>query len=164
MIFQFITKTKPKQLSFKKACLFFEVSPSGFFKSRRAENLSKKLREKEAVFSFHFHKGYYGYRKIACDLKERKGIACSVAQARHLLKKQGLRARKPKRFNPPRTTQSDHALLAAERVFKTGQTPVTALNQVWGSDITYLKAKEQKFLYLAIFMDFYSRKIVGLGT
>ena len=160
MIFQFIAENKPKQLSFKEACRFFEVSPSGFFKNRKAENLTMKIREEETARSFHFHKGQYGYRKIASDLREKRGIACSVTQVRRLLKKQGLKAGKPKRFNP-QTTQSGHGLPVAERVFKAGRTTVTALNQIWGSDITYLRAKGGDFLYLAVFMDFFSRRIVG---
>ena len=160
MIFHFISENKPKRLSFKKACRFFGVSSSGFFKSRKPERPLRKVRERETTSSFHLHKGYYGYRKIAYDLGERRGVACSVAQARQLLKKQGLRAGKPKRFHP-QTTQSGHALPVAERVFKAGQTPVTALNQVWGSDITYLNACDGKFLYLAVFLDFCSRRVVG---
>ena len=38
---------------------------------------------------------------------------------------------------------------------------MTGLNQVWGSDITYLRMRAGFFLYLAVFLDFYSRRIVG---
>ena len=60
------------------------------------------------------------------------------------------------------TTKTDpHNSFFSERVFKTGETKLTALNQVWGSDITYLSAEAGFFLYLVVFLDFYSRKIVG---
>ena len=78
------------------------------------------------------------------------------------MKEYGLRARKPKPFKPI-TTQSDKSSSKGVRVFKVGETVLTRVNQVWGSDITYLKAVEGHFLYLAVFLDFYSRRIVGMG-
>jgi putative transposase len=58
----------------------------------------------------------------------------------------------------PRTTQSSHNLpvfrnLAAQKV-------ATAPNEIWVSDLTYLRTREG-FLYLALITDVYSRKIVG---
>ena len=160
MIFQFIEENKPKQLSFKKACQFFNVSSSGFFKYRKTESLSSKIKKEEIAFIFRFYKGRYGYRKIAQALKTEKQKDCSSAQARRLLSQLGLKARTPKTFKP-QTTLSSHSYPVSQRVFKIEETDICALNQIWGSDITYLRAKDQKFLYLAIFMDFYSRRIVG---
>ena len=60
------------------------------------------------------------------------------------------------------TTKTDpHNSFFSERVFKTGKTRLKALNQTWGSDITYLSSESGCFFYLAVFLDFYSRKIVG---
>ena len=64
MIFKSILEYKPKALSFKKACLFFNVSPSGLFKYRRADILSNKVTQEEVALAFHAHKARYGYRKI----------------------------------------------------------------------------------------------------
>jgi transposase InsO family protein len=66
-----------------------------------------------------------------------------------------------KKFKPI-TTTSNHDLPIAERVFETesaGQ-QVTSSNQFWGGDITYI-ATEEGWLYLAIFLDLFTRKIVG---
>ena len=58
----------------------------------------------------------------------------------------------------PTTTQSYHNLPVFRNEIKGRE--VTAPNQVWVSDITYLRTQEG-FLYLALITDKYSRKIVG---
>lgn len=58
----------------------------------------------------------------------------------------------------PHTTQSYHNLPVFRNVIK--DLEVTAPNQVWVSDITYLRTRED-FVYLALITDKYSRKIVG---
>lgn len=58
----------------------------------------------------------------------------------------------------PRTTQSYHHLPVFRNVIKGLE--VTAPNQVWVSDITYLRTRES-FVYLALITDKFSRKIVG---
>jgi transposase InsO family protein len=58
----------------------------------------------------------------------------------------------------PQTTQSYHNLPVFRNMIK--DLEVTAPNQVWVSDITYLRTRES-FVYLALITDKYSRKIVG---
>jgi transposase InsO family protein len=58
----------------------------------------------------------------------------------------------------PHTTQSYHNLPVFRNAIK--DLEVTAPNQVWVSDITYLRTRES-FVYLALITDKYSRKIVG---
>jgi putative transposase len=58
----------------------------------------------------------------------------------------------------PQTTQSYHNLPVFGNVIKDRE--LTAPNQVWVSDITYLRTRES-FVYLALITDKYSRKIVG---
>ena len=162
MIYEYITRNKTAKISFKRACQAVSVSSSGYFKSlagsrpRSCSSVSKTL-EKDVVRCFYANKGFYGYRKISRSLVK-EGYPCSEDQARRVLFQQNLKACKG-RFFRPRTTQA--GAKPSQRLFKTGETKVTAVNQVWGSDITYLKAEGGNFLYLAVFMDFYSRKIVG---
>ena len=59
------------------------------------------------------------------------------------------------------TTCTDKISSISPRVFQIEQTYVTKLNQVWSSDITYLKAEGNRFLYLGVFLDIFSRKVVG---
>ena len=161
MIYQFITENKIKNLSLKKACQVLSVSPSGYFKNLKAQKQTQNNRKEEKIVkAFELHKRRYGYRKIFHYLNRNSDFLYSPAQVRHILKKRDLKARKARPFKPV-TTQSGKSCPAIGRVFKSGETVLTAVNQVWGSDITYLKVIEENFLYLAVFVDFYSRKIVG---
>ena len=162
MIYQFITENRVKNLSLKKTCFVFSVSPSGYFKSLKLkkQQVQNNRKKEEISKAFRLHKGRYGYRKVFHYLNQQRGFSSSSSQVRHTLKEYGLRARKPKPFKPI-TTQSDKSSSKGVRVFKVGETVLTRVNQVWGDDITYLKAVEGYFLYLAVFLDFYSRRIVG---
>lgn len=64
----------------------------------------------------------------------------------------------PVRAAYPITTQSGHCLPVFKNRLK--ELEVTAPNQVWVSDLTYLRTRES-FVYLALITDVYSRKIVG---
>ena len=161
MIYQFISENRVKNLSLKKTCSAFSVSPSGYFKSLELNRQQENCRKKEEIVRvFKLHKGRYGYRKIFYYLSRSGRFSCSSCQVRQTLKESGLRARKSKLFKPL-TTPSDESRTTVGRVFKVGETVLTGVNQVWGSDVTYLKAMKGHFLYLAVFLDFYSRRIVG---
>jgi transposase InsO family protein len=63
------------------------------------------------------------------------------------------------------TTDSNHLEPIAPRVFQTEDqaTHPTRPNQVWASDITYIRTAEG-FLFLAMYLDVFTRKLVGFST
>ena len=71
----------------------------------------------------------------------------------------GLEAIQPKSFRP-RTTQSRHRLGYSPNLLLESPMPCS-VNRVWVGDITYIPLIENGFLYLALLMDLYSRRIVG---
>ena len=71
----------------------------------------------------------------------------------------GLRAQQPRSF-VPRTTDSDPTVRAAPNRLL-GQPTPTAPNRVRVSDITYLPHQNGGWLYLAVWLDRCSRKIMG---
>lgn len=107
---------------------------------------------------FWTNKRRYGARRIARELAHRN-ITCSVLRVTKLLKTLGLRAIQPKSFKP-RTTQSRHRLGYNSNLVK-DYGPLTRINEVWVADITYIPLLLNRFGYLSILMDLYSRKIVG---
>ena len=157
MRYSFIAENKPSALSMEKACACLSVSRSGYFKHLKTQRNQDKQTGQEAVKAFYLHKERYGYRKVYHYLQQ-SDISCSLEQVRCLLRQQGLRARKAKPFQPVTTKTDPHNSSFSERVFQIGKTRLTELNQVWGSDITYLKAVEGKFVYLVCFWTFIPAK------
>lgn len=162
MIYNFIRENKPEGISFKRACEELKVSSSGYFKhlKRQQELKSESFSEEEVSKAFECHKGLYGYRKLFYYLQEKEDVNFSLSQVRLILKKRGLRS-KTRRIFKPHTSQTRHNNRISERVYKSGQTELSGLNQVWLSDITYLSLSGGGFIYLSLFLDAFSRKIVG---
>lgn len=104
------------------------------------------------------HKRRYGARRIAAELRAR-GERCSVHRVARLLKSAGLKALQPKSFRP-RTTDSRHKLGYSPNLLLEEKDP-TGINQLWVGDITYLRLADGSFVYLALIMDRFSRKIIG---
>lgn len=60
----------------------------------------------------------------------------------------------------PKTTNSRHRYAKSPNLLKDREAPIK-MNEVWVGDITYIPLKEGKFCYLAVWMDLYSRRIIG---
>ncbi len=102
----------------------------------------------------------YGLPRIMDKLKK-AGETCGKNRVQKIMKTNKIQGVGKKKFKVL-TTDSNHSLPIADRVFKTEIAPeqVTAVNQYWGGDITYI-ATNEGWLYLAIFLDLLTRKIVG---
>lgn len=87
-----------------------------------------------------------------------RGERVGKTRVARLMRSAGLQGRQRRAFRP-RTTQSNHAgPIAPNRLAKIEA--ITALNQVWQTDITYVDTDEG-WLYLAIVMDACSNRILG---
>jgi putative transposase len=96
-----------------------------------------------------------GYRPMVHYLK-RQGIAIGERRLRRVIKKFELQIRPRKRF--VKTTDSNHEHFVYPNLLP--EMTVSAPDQVWASDITYIRI-ENGFVYLAVIIDLYSRKIIG---
>ena len=99
---------------------------------------------------------HYGYRPITHQL-HRQGICVNHKKVLQIMKERGL-IRKIKRFKHC-TTNSNHGLRTYPNLIK--ELKVVRLNQVWVSDITYIRLATGKMVYLATVMDRFSRKFLG---
>ena len=111
---------------------------------------------------FHKHKRRYGVRRIREALRD-EGLQIGRFQIRNRMKEQGLKAIQPKSF-VPRTTQSDPNLRRSPNLLLIESNLPNAPNEVIVGDITYLPNQEvgyDKWLFLATWMDLFSRRIVG---
>jgi putative transposase len=101
-------------------------------------------------------KGVYGSPKMHHELKD-EGYQCGRHKVARLMRLAGLRGCPKRRFRV--TTQSDPSHPVAANLIDQDFT-AKAPNQLWASDITYIPT-HQGWLYLAVVMDLYSRRIVG---
>lgn len=97
-----------------------------------------------------------GSRELAKKLRE-EGIKISRERTRKLMKKLNLSVKQ--RVTYKVTTQREPGDEVADNLLNQNFNPV-AVNEVWAGDITYLKTAEG-WMYLAIVMDLFSRRIVG---
>ena len=98
----------------------------------------------------------YGSRRLRAAL-ERQGIAIGRYKVRTLMRRHGLRACWKRKFT--HTTDSKHQLPVAENVLNRQFQPEQA-NRAWVGDITYVRTA-CGWLYLAVILDLFSRKVVG---
>jgi putative transposase len=141
-------------------CRALEVGPAGYYRwrarkpSRRAEEngrLAEKIKAAHAA-----SRSIYGSPKIH-RLLRREGYRVNHKRVERLMKEQGLKAKRVKKSR--RTTDSRHGLPVAENVLERSFKAARP-DEVWASDITYVWTAEG-WLYLVVFLDLYSRLVVG---
>jgi len=141
-------------------CAVLGVSRSGFYASQtRAVCARTQDDQKLAVQVAAAHvasKKRYGSPRVHRELRA-QGHEIGRHRVARLMREQGLRARKKRRFQT--TTDSSHGLPVAANVLDR-QFTVEVPNVAWVSDITYLWTREG-WLYLAVILDLFSRRVVG---
>jgi transposase InsO family protein len=148
-------------------CRVLQVRPSAYYAARRREmdpRQAQRRGEEEQLAGeiqrvFHQKKGRYGSPRVYWELRA-QGRRCSRKRVARLMQKQGLMARRPRRH--VHTTDSAHTLPVAENVLarRFDVTQIAGPNLFWCSDITYILT-EEGWLYLAVVLDLFSRRVVG---
>lgn len=108
----------------------------------------------------------YGYRRITRELKVRK-FKVNRKRVLRLMRENNLLVKVKRKFHS--TTDSNHGFTIYPNLLKAMKDrgeEVTRINQVWVSDITYIALSSGRFVFLAVVLDLYSRKVVGwnVGT
>lgn len=161
MRFEFV-KSNRSTFPMKKMCQALRVSMSGYYawckrpESQRAQ--TNELLRKRIVAIYNEHNGMIGSPMLTSELRE-EVLFQNVSQARvaRHMRVLGLRCRYAKKFVP--TTDSAHAEPVAPNLLNRNFT-ATAPNMAWVTDITYIKVG-RKWHYLTVFIDLYSRMVVG---
>jgi transposase InsO family protein len=146
------------QFPVKECCVALGVSRSGYYQwalkehSARAGANGELLDQIQRVFAE--HKGRYGSPRISRALRE-EGLRCGKNRVARLMRDHELVARGKRAFRP-RTTLAGKTV--APNLIQGLE--VSAPDQIWVSDITYVATLEG-WLYLAVILDLFSRKVVG---
>lgn len=141
-------------------CKALEVSRSGYYKwlnsgvSVTEQRRLDLLGHIEGIFVK--SKERYGYRRVHQQLK-RNGWTCNHKTVEKLMREHGMRPRRRRKFKV--TTDSRHTLPVAKNLLNR-RFKAQRADEIWVSDITYIETQEG-WLYLAVFIDLYSRMVVG---
>lgn len=157
--YQFIA-TYASQYPVTVLCRVLRVARSGYYawrdrpESRRDQanrQLEVQIRQVHAV-----SRRTYGSPRIHAELRA-QGIRCSKKRVARVMRLAGIRACRARRRRA--TTESRHALPIAANLLQRDFTAVAA-NTKWAADITYIETREG-WLYLAVVLDLFSRRVVG---
>jgi putative transposase len=142
-------------------CAAFDVTRSGYLAwahrapSDRAQADAQLQTQIQTIHAAHRRR--YGAPRIHAELRAR-GQCHGRKRIARLLRQAGLRGLCSRRF-VPRTTDSRHAHPIAPNRLAT-HPPPTGPNQIWVADLTYVPTASG-WLYVAVIMDLYSRRIIG---
>lgn len=141
-------------------CRLLKVSRSGYYAWRARPESTRDKTDRQltsAIRQIHAEsKGTYGSPRIRAELKS-QGLDYGRHKVARLMRLAGLKGCPKRRFKV--TTQSDPSHPVAGNLIKQDFTAASA-NRRWAGDITYIST-QQGWLYLAVIMDLYSRRIVG---
>jgi putative transposase len=146
-----------KAIPVAQSCRVLGVSRSGFHEARRRANApamcKATIHVRAAFVASHQN---YGSRRMVTELSNR-GISVGRFNVRRLMRQAGLRPVWKRKF--VHTTDSKHDLPIAPNILARQFNP-EAPNKAYGSDITYIRTGAG-WLYLAVVIDLFSRKVVG---
>ena len=144
-------------------CRVLGVSPSGFYAWRSRPPSARAVANAQLTSTIRqIHadsRGCYGAPRVHAELREEHGLRCGRKRVERLMRQAHLQGVCRGQRGRPRTTRREpgHAV-AADLVHR--QFQASAPDQLWVADLTYLPTW-QGFLYLAVVLDAFSRKVVG---
>ena len=158
MSYQLVEQLHKKAVPVGRLCRVLGVSRSGYYGSRQRAKLAPKacLVSTQLKAEFAASGKIYGSRRLSAVLCA-QGLRTGRHRVRRLMREHGLRALWRRKF--VRTTDSGHALPVSANVLARRFNP-SGPNQAWVSDITYIRTRSG-WLYLAVVLDLYARKVVG---
>lgn len=137
-------------------CELAGVSRASFYRHwQKQEPAAAETELRAAVQRLALVHRYYGYRRIAV-LVQREGLAAGAKVVRRLMREDNLLAIRRRRFVV--TTDPDHTFRVWPNLAQYLQ--LTDINQLWVADFTFVRLEEE-FVYLAVVLDAYSRRVIG---
>lgn len=144
-------------LSIERRCQLAQVSRAGFYRSWQEQRpVEEEMEVRSAIQQIAIeHRRRYGYRRISAELR-RRGMQVNHKRVVRMMRADNLLAVKRRRFVV--TTNSSHSLEVYLNL--ASRMRLTGMDQLWVADITYIRLKAE-FVYLAVILDRFSRKVVG---
>jgi len=149
------------KISLNRQCQLLQVSKSSlYYNPTKAFSSSKDLRVLDAINNIYSDFPSYGSRRIHAQLL-RDGHSVGKKFVKKAMRYMGIEALYPK----PKTTTANKEHYKYPYLLKdfrdyAGRVVIEKTNQVWSTDITYIKL-EKGFVYLAAIIDWHSKKILS---
>lgn len=144
-------------LSIERMCQLAQVSRAGFYRSLQEQAPdSAEMEVRSTIQEIALaHRRRYGYRRVTAELG-RRGMRVNHKRVCRLMREDNLLGVQKRAFKV--TTNSAHEL--AVYLNLASRMKLTGINQLWVADITYIRLQSE-FVYLAVILDRFSRKVVG---
>jgi len=160
--FVFIAAEKA-QYPVRLLCEVLGVKASGYYAWAKRPASPKKIADAQLLVEIKAAmlrgRGAYGSPRVHRELRAH-GLRVGKKRIERLMRENGLEARQKRRF--VHTTDSRHAHPIAPNLLERDFEPKTA-NTAWAGDVTYIPTGEG-WLYLAVLLDLFSRRVVGWAT
>jgi transposase InsO family protein len=144
-------------LTIERMCQLAQVNRAGFYRwLQEPQPVEAEMEVRSAIQQIAMeHRRRYGYRRISAELR-RRGMPVNHKRVARIMREDNLLAVQPRQFVA--TTKSDHKLEVYLNLAR--RMKLTGIDQLWVADITYIRLKTE-FVYLAVILDGFSRKVVG---
>ncbi len=137
-------------------CHLAEVSRAGFYRRRSApEAEDRDMDLRDEIQKIALEMPAYGRRRVTAEL-QRRGWKVNHKRVRRIMREDNLLCLRHRKFVV--TTDSNHSHPAYPNV--AAGMELSGMNQLWVADITYIRL-ELEFMYLAVILDAFSRRVVG---
>lgn len=160
MRYKFIREHR-QEFSIKRMCQLLDVTRSGYYAWQSEKAGPRELENQVLVEQIHaeykLSRKTYGSPRIQASL-QRKGFVCGRHRVARLMRREGIRPQKRQRWHPV-TTQRQPGMIPAPNHLNQEFSAESA-NRKWVSDFTYIDTAEG-WLFLAVVLDLFSRKVVG---
>jgi putative transposase len=144
-------------------CEVLDVTPSGYYAWVDRPASPKKIADAQLLLEIKAAlvrgRGAYGSPRVHRELRAH-GIRVGKKRIERLMRENGLEARQKRRFVHTTDSRHEHPIApnVLDRVFDVDQA-----NKAWVGDVTYIPTAEG-WLYLAVLLDLFSRRVVGWAT
>jgi transposase InsO family protein len=144
-------------------CRVLKVSRSGYYAWRHREPSRREVEDRrhaESIREVHREsRGIYGSPRVYQALQQTR-TPCGKHRVARIMREEGLRGRAARRF---RSVSTKRSTAPAAPNHLAGNFTASAPNAVWVGDLTQVRTREG-WLFLAVLLDLFSRKIVGYAT
>ena len=145
------------EIGIERLCALAGVSRAGYYRHwRGSAPREEETALRDAVQRIALEKRRYGHRRIAAELR-RSGWPVNKKRVLRIMREDNLLCVPKRAFTPP-TTDSRHGFRVYPHLAR--RLVLTATNQLWVADITYVRLAEE-FVYLAVILDAFSRRVIG---